>query len=169
MLSLSPAKWMRIVVPIAAALLLLVAACGGDDDDGGNGNGNGDGGTATAPADELQPQPVVPQDVEDEVTNPVDGVLEISVNDLIYVVSNLTAPVDETTTIEITNVGTAIHNFRIAGADGEWNTGDDSVSDPDLILGGDTGVVEFSPTLTGTYTFRCDIHPTSEGGIIVVG
>jgi len=169
MLSLSPAKWTRILVPVAAGLLLLAAACGGDDDDGGNGdNGDGDTATPTAPADELQPQPVVPQDVEDEVTDPVDGVLEISVNDLIYTVSNLTAPVNETTTIEVTNIGTAIHNFRIAGVDGKWNTDDDDAIS-ELLSGGDTGVVEFSPTLTGTYTFRCDIHPTSEGGIIVVG
>jgi plastocyanin len=102
------------------------------------------------------------------VTEPVDGVLKTQVNDLVYELNNLRAPLDETTTIEITNVGTAIHNFRIAGVDGEWNTDDDVVI-PDLLSGGDTGVVDFTPSLAGTYTFRCDIHPTSEGGVIVVG
>ncbi len=172
MLSLSPAKWTRILVPIAAGLLLLAAACGGDDDDGGNGdngNGNGDTATPTAPADEIQPQPVVPQEVEDEVTEAVDGVIQTVVNDTHYVLSNLKVPLNETTTIEITNEGLAIHNMRIAGPDGEWNTDDDSVSDPDFIAGGVTAVVEFTPTLAGTYTFRCDIHPTIEGGQIVVG
>ena len=45
MLSLSPVKWTRILVPIAAGLLLIAAACGDDDDgdDGGDGGG-GDGG-----------------------------------------------------------------------------------------------------------------------------
>lgn len=170
MLSFSPAKWTRILVPIAAGLLLLAAACGGDDDDGGNGgNGNGDTATATAPADEIQPQPAVPQEVEDEVTEAVDGVIQTVVNDTHYAVSNLKAPLNETTTIEIDNEGLAIHNFRIAGADGEWNTADDSVSDPDLIPSGGSAIVEFTPTLAGTYTFRCDIHPTTEGGVIVVG
>ncbi len=166
MLSLSPAKWTRILVPIAAGLLLLAAACGGDDDGGSNGgNGNGD----TAPADEIEPQPVSPQEIQDEVTEAVDGVLKTAVNDLAYTLNNLKVPLNETTTIEITNEGTAIHNFRIAGPDGEWNTGDDLVSDPDLILSGQSAVVKFTPTLAGTYTFRCDIHPTTEGGVIVVG
>jgi plastocyanin len=163
---------MRILLPIAFGLLLLAAACGGDDDDGGNGgnggDGNGDAATPTAPADEIQSQPAPPQEIGDEVTEPVDGVLKTQVNDLVYELNNLRAPLDETTTIEITNVGTAIHNFRIAGVDGEWNTDDDVVI-PDLLSGGDTGVVDFTPSLAGTYTFRCDIHPTSEGGVIVVG
>ncbi len=168
MLSLSPAKWTRILVPIAAGLLLLVAACGGDDDDGGNGD-NGDGGNA--PADEIESQPDVPQEVEDEVTEAVDGVLQTVAGDtptFSYTPNNLKAPLNETTTIEITNEGVALHNFRIAGPDGEWNTDDDSVNDG-FITGGDTGVVEFTPTLAGTYTFRCDIHPDVQGGVIVVG
>ncbi len=173
MLSLSPAKWTRILVPIAAGLLLLAAACGGDDDDGGNGdNGDGDTATSAAHADEIESQPDVPQEVEDEVTEAVGGVLQIAAGDVptfSYTPNNLKVPLNETTTIEVTNEGAAPHNLRIAGPDGEWNTDDDSVSDPDVILGGETAVVEFTPTLAGTYTFRCDIHPDVQGGVIVVG
>lgn len=174
MLSLSPAKWARLLVPVAAGLLLLAAACGGDDDDGngnGNGNGNGDTATATAPADQIEPQPAVPQELDGEVTDPVDGVIQTTAADsptFHYVPNNLTAPLNETTTIEIQNEGAAIHNMRIAGPDGEWNTDDDTVSDPDLILAGESGTVQFTPTLAGTYTFRCDIHPDVQGGVIVV-
>lgn len=171
MLSLSPMKWTRILLPIAAGLLLLAAACGDDDDDDDGGNGNGDTAvpTATAPADGIEPQPDSPQEVGDEVTEAVDGVLQTAVGDNFYTLNNLKVPLNETTTIEITNEGSAIHNMRIAGPDGEFDTDDDSVNDPLTIAGGETGVVEFTPTLAGTYTFRCDFHPDEQGGVIVVG
>jgi plastocyanin len=172
MLSLSPVKWTRILLPIAAGLLLFAAACG--DDDGGSSD-DGDGATATeAPtdgtaADEIEPQPAVPQEVDDEVTEAVDGQLQTATGDNLFTLNNLSVPLGETTTIEVVNEGTAIHNMRIAGPDGEFNTADDSVSDPELISGGGTGVLEFTPTLAGTYTFQCDFHPTEQGGVIVAG
>ena len=57
MLSLSSAKWTRILVPLATFLLLLAAACGGDDDGGNDGDGIGDTATPTAPVDGIQSQP----------------------------------------------------------------------------------------------------------------
>jgi len=171
MLSFSPAKWTRIMVLVVAGLLLLAAACGGDDDDGGNGdNGDGNGDTPTAPADEIEPQPASPQEVEDEVTEAVDGVIQVEARDVPtfeVAPNNLKVTLNETTTIEIANVGAAIHNFRIAGADGEWNTDDDVATD--FITGGDSASLDFTPTLAGTYTFRCDIHPDVQGGVIVAG
>ena len=77
-------------------------------------------------------------------------------------------PLNETTVILIDNDGISIHNMRVAGPDGQWFTGDDSLSDPSLVSGGETGVSEFRPTLPGTYTFECDFHPTEQGGVIVV-
>ena len=173
MLSFSPARWTRIIVLVVAGLLLLAAACG-DDDDGGNGdngNGNGDTATPTAPADEIESQPDVPQELDGEVTEAVGGVLEIVAADtpaFSFAQNNLKVSLNETTTVEISNEGAAIHNFRIAGADGEWNT-DDDVATADFITGGDSASVEFTPTLAGTYTFRCDIHPDVQGGVIVAG
>ncbi|MCH7952266.1 MAG: cupredoxin domain-containing protein [Chloroflexi bacterium] len=172
MLSLSPVKWTRILVPIAAGLLLIAAACG-DDDDGNGDDGDGDTPTPEAtvdatPAEGIQTQPDSPQEVGAEVTEAVDGVLQTAVGDNFYTLNNLKAPLNETTTIEIVNDGNAIHNMRIAGPDGEFNTDDDSVSDPEQITGGSTATVEFTPTLAGTYTFRCDFHPAEQGGVIVV-
>ncbi len=168
MLSLSPARWTRILVPIAAGLLLFAAACG-DDDDGGADDTSTPAATADATAaDGIETQPASPQEVDAEVTEAVDGVLQTAVIDNAFTLNNLSAPLNETTTIEIVNEGTAIHNMRIAGPDGEFNTADDTVSDPELISGGDTGFVEFTPTLAGTYTFQCDFHPTEQGGVIVV-
>ncbi len=170
MLSLSPMKWTRILLPIAAGLLLLAAACGDDDDDdGGNGNGDTAVPTATAPADQIEEQPEPPQEVGAEVTEAVDGVLQTAVGDNFYTLNNLKVPLNETTTIEITNEGAAAHNMRIAGPDGVFQSDDDSVSDPNVISGGQTGVLEFTPTLAGTYTFQCEFHPNEQGGVIVVG
>ena len=172
MLSLSPVKWTRILVPIAVGLLIFAAACGDDDDDD-DGNGDGDAATPTATvdatsADQIQTQPDSPQTVGDEVTEAEGGALQTAVGDNFFTLNNLKVPLNETTTIEITNEGAAIHNMRIAGPDGEFNTDDDSVSDPDLIQGGESAVLEFAPTLAGTYTFRCDFHPSEQGGVIVV-
>ena len=172
MRSLSPAAWLRILVPIAAAVLILSVACGGDDD---NGNGDGNGATATAtatptdaPTDGLDPQPDSPQDVEAQVTEAADGVVETTMEDNRFTRNNLKVPLNETTTIQLVNDGAAVHNLRIAGPDGEWSTDDDTVSDPELLQAGETAVVEFTPTIAGTYTFRCDFHPLEMGGVIVV-
>ena len=166
MFSLSPAKWTRILVPIAAGLLLLAAACGDDD------------ATPEVSLDATEPpvpteptlvtQPDSPQEIDSEVTEAVDGILQTAVEDNFYTLNNLKVPLNETTTIEIVNDGSEIHNMRIAGPDGEFNTDDDSVSDPEQITAGSTATVEFTPTLAGTYTFRCDFHTTEQGGVIVV-
>ncbi len=74
----------------------------------------------------------------------------------------------ETTTIRATNNGAAVHNLRIAGEDGEWNTDDDVASDPEAVLAGEVGELDFSPTVAGVYTFRCDFHPLEQGGTITV-
>jgi plastocyanin len=169
MLSLSPTKWTRILLPIAAGLLLFAAACG-DDDDGSGDDTSTPAATADATAvDGIQTQPASPQEVDEEVTEAEGGVLQTAAGDNFFTLNNLSVPLGETTTIEVVNEGTAVHNLRIAGPDGEFNTADDSVSDPELISGGDTGALEFTPTLAGTYTFQCDFHPTEQGGVIVVG
>ena len=131
-----------------------------------------DDGTATATPDEagdaLGPQPDSTQQVDAEVTEAVGGIVNTQANDNFYAPNNLKVSLGETTLIQITNIGADTHNLRIAGADGEWNTDDDVVSDPELISAGGTATVEFAPTVAGTYTFRCDFHPLEQGGVIVV-
>jgi plastocyanin len=172
MQSLSPAAAARILVPVAVCLLLLAAACSSDDSDG-NGNVNGETAAPTAaptdaPSEGLGEQPDSPQAVSDEVTEAADGSIATTMEDNLFSANNLKVPLGQATTIEIANDGAAIHNMRIAGPDGEWNTDDDSVSDPEFVAGGDTAVLEFTPPVPGTYTFRCDFHPLEQGGVIVV-
>jgi len=72
-------------------------------------------------------------------------------------------------TIQLTNKGTAIHNMRIAGPDGKFNSSDDAVSNPQLIPGGQTATLTWTaPTQAGDIIFQCDFHPTDMKGTITV-
>jgi plastocyanin/mono/diheme cytochrome c family protein len=84
----------------------------------------------------------------------INPTLEIAAGDAV----NFTVP----------NVGTAIHNLRIAGADGEYDTEDDFVSDPDVITGGEEGTLEFTFSEAATFPYRCDFHPTEMLGEVTV-
>ncbi|HWO94496.1 MAG TPA: cupredoxin domain-containing protein [Dehalococcoidia bacterium] len=69
-------------------------------------------------------------------------------------------------TFNLTNDGQAIHNMRIAGPDGEYDTDDDAVSDPDTVRAGETATLEYSFPEPGEYAFRCDFHPTEMTGTV---
>jgi plastocyanin len=79
----------------------------------------------------------------------------------------LSAPAGEETTWTLENVGTAIHNMRIAGPDGDFNSDDDAESDPATIAGGDSGEITFTLD-AGSYDYQCDFHPTQMLGTIEV-
>lgn len=70
-------------------------------------------------------------------------------------------------TLDISNGGLNIHNMRAAGADGEYDTDDDAVSDPDTLSGGDTATISLNFSEAGESPFRCDFHPIEMVGTIV--
>ncbi len=151
-------------VPLALAAVLLLAACGGD----------GEGGT-TPSADEtppaaggLQPQPTPAQGLETTRTEPQGGVLNLTAADIAFSPNHLGMTQGQTVAIRLTNDDSVPHNLRIAGPDGEYETEDDTVTEPDLLNSGDTGELSFAPQIVGAYTFRCDFHPTQMGGQVVV-
>ena len=74
----------------------------------------------------------------------------------------------ETVTIRLTNGDSVPHNLRIAGPDGQYETEDDAVTEPDQVNAGGSGELSFAPQIAGAYTFRCDFHPTQMGGQVVV-
>lgn len=74
----------------------------------------------------------------------------------------------ETLTLTLDNLGTAIHNLRIDGGDGEYDTDDDFVSSPDLVMSGEEATIEFSFDSPGTFIYRCDFHPTDMLGTVEV-
>ena len=137
-----------------AAALAFSFACGGDDGDGGD-----DGGTAAA----TTPAATGSGGDGEEVT------FDVSMGDNLFDPAELTVPAGTTVTVNLTNDGVAIHNLRIAGADNEYNSGDDAVSDPDLISAGETGTLEWTvPEEPGEYDFQCDFHVPGMVGTITV-
>ena len=148
-------NYRRVLVPLLAiglsAMLALTFACGGGDD--------GDSGTAAA---------TTPAGTSDGNDSGGEETFDVTMTDESYKPNNFTVAKGGQVTLNLTNSGTAIHNVRIAGEDGQYNTADDVVSDPDLITGGDTGTVKWTaPNKSGEYKYQCDIHPNL-GGIITV-
>jgi plastocyanin len=155
---------------LAPALLLLLApalllaACGDDDD-------AGDGVATETP--NLFPSQAAPQDQPDPVqaidatlTEPVDGVTEVTLADILFSPNNLHVPLDGAVTIRLTNNDPANHTMRVAGIDGRYDTEDDAVVQ--MIGPGAVEELTFAGAAAGAYTFRCDLHPGSMGGVIVV-
>lgn len=106
--------------------------------------------------------------------SPAAGALEASMGDNFFDIqgtknATLQATAGQTLTINLTNKGTAIHNMRLAGADNNFNTSDDAVSDPNLVPAGQTAKVVWQvPNKPGTYKYQCDFHPADMHGEIVV-
>lgn len=67
----------------------------------------------------------------------------------------------------LTNTGTTQHNMSVDGVDQEYGSDDDIISDPDLILGGENGAIAINLP-AGTYNYKCDFHPDSMKGTLVV-
>ncbi|HWO93415.1 MAG TPA: cupredoxin domain-containing protein [Dehalococcoidia bacterium] len=94
---------------------------------------------------------------------------DISMGDNFFEPNRIGVPVGQQVTVNLTNDGQAIHNMRIAGPDGEYDTDDDVVSDPDTVRPGEEATLTFTANEDGTIDFRCDFHPTEMTGTIVVG
>jgi plastocyanin len=117
------------------------------------------------PRDQPAPaQPLGPQAVE-----PQGGVIEITASGQHFEQNYVRIPLGQSVTIRLTNNDNTPHSLRIAGLDGQFDTEDDAVTNPAQIEGGGVGELTFAPLSAGAYTFRCDFHPTTMGGQIVVG
>src|SRR5450759_2372702 len=82
--------------------------------------------------------------------------------------NDYTVAAGSTLTLNFTNKGAAAHMVRVAGEDNQYNTSDDVVSNPDLIIAGGTGTLTWTvPSKAGPYNFKCDYHPALTGTITV--
>jgi len=163
---------MRYLIPLLMLLSLLAfAACGDDDDDAAT---DASSAVATTPGGfpsvaASAPQPASPQVLDEEKRQPQDGVIEISMENFLFVGNHLEVPIEEPVTIRVTNNDATAHNLRVAGNDGVFETEDDAVTTPDRVEAGAVGELAFAPPISGYFTFRCDFHPTSMGGQIIAG
>ena len=155
---------------LAPALLLLlvaalfVAACADDDDSADSIPTETPNLFPSQAPPQQQPDPV--QAIDATLTEPVDGVVEVTLSDILFSPNNLHIPLDDTVTIRLTNNDPVTHTIRFAGIDGRYDTEDDA-----FIATIDPGTAEelvLDGAAAGTYTFRCDRHPGSMGGVVVV-
>jgi len=142
------------VVILATTIAAIAAACGGgggsSDSNSGSGSGSASGAAATS---------------FDLVASDSGGV-----NFFEYKGKkepNLVVKAGSEITVNVTNKGKAIHNMRVAGVDGAFNTGDDFVSKPETINAGGKATLAFKIDKAGSYRFHCDFHPESAGTISV--
>ena len=154
----------RLAALTAAALavaVLATAACSGDD------GGDAVAGVGGPSLGEIQPQPEPVQEGGDLV-EPRDGLIEVHISGARFLQNELGMTAGEPVKIRVLNEDGQSHNLRIAGFDGEFQTEDDAVTAPETIEPGGDGELVFAPPVAGSYTFRCDFHPGSMGGQIVV-
>ena len=135
-----PGRAFALLAPLALlAVLVLSFACGGGSD-------NTSTGSAT----------------------PGLATYDVTMTDTGNTPNDYTVTAGSTLTLNFTNKGAAAHMVRVAGADNQYNTSDDVVSDPDLIIAGGTGKLTWkAPSKAGVYNFKCDFHPALTGTITV--
>jgi len=99
---------------------------------------------------------------------PVDVTFDVSMGDNFFEPSELEVKAGQTFRIKLTNDGEFIHNLRIAGADGEYDTEDDLVSTPKFQTSGESGELVGQIDEPGVYSFRSDSQSTEMVGTITV-
>jgi plastocyanin len=94
---------------------------------------------------------------------PVDGVITLTAEDLVFNANCLELPAGEEVSIAFTNLDTEAHNLAIYTDDST----DTQLWIGDIISGGES--VDYTvPALdAGTYYFECNVHPAMNGVVRV--
>ena len=96
------------------------------------------------------------------------GSLQIAENDAGFEPRAVTVAAGRPLRLTFTNKGRVIHNLRIAGPDGRFNTADDTVLGDPVVQPGQSASTEWTPpSQPGALAFRCDAHPTHTGTVTV--
>ena len=103
-----------------------------------------------------------------ETPESVDATFDVSMGDNFFEPNELEVEAGQMFRINLTNNGEFIHNLRITGLDGEYETGDDLVSTPEFQRGGETGELVGQIDEPGVYSFRSDSQRTEMTGTITV-
>lgn len=98
-----------------------------------------------------------------------EGSIAVSMKDNFFEPKEIRVARGETVTFFLTNDGTLPHNMHIADASGNYSGADAVVSDPDVVMAGQSAELTWeAPGSPGTFDFRCDIHPVEMTGTITV-
>jgi nitrite reductase (NO-forming) len=93
----------------------------------------------------------------------------VTMRDNLFEPKEIAVQAGQTVTFDLANDGAVPHNMRIAGPDGQYNTSDDTVSSPDIVLGSQKATLEWQAAASpGSIAFQCDIHPGVMAGTITV-
>lgn len=92
------------------------------------------------------------------------GGIALATTDNAFSQKQIAVQAGQAVTVNLTNKGTAMHNFHVVGLKGA----DDKDVQTALLEGGKSGSVTFTPIQPGTYTFRCDVHPAEMTGTLTV-
>lgn len=93
----------------------------------------------------------------------VDGVAEISADDLEFDAVTITAPAGQPFTVAFTNMEGVPHNFSVYAEEGG-----DVIAEGTIINEGETDEVEIEGLAAGEYFFVCDLHAGEMQGTLVV-
>jgi len=80
----------------------------------------------------------------------------------------ITGNAGEVIEIVVTNAGSVAHNLRVSGPDREYDTADDFWTDVFSIKAGEESRVLLKIDQPGSFPFRCDFHPTTQTGVLVL-
>lgn len=97
------------------------------------------------------------------------GTIKVTMKDNLFDPKTIAVKAGDSVMFDVQNVGKVPHNMRIATIDGNYDAAPGVVTTPEIINAGKSGMIEWKvPAQTGTYKFRCDIHPTEMTGTITV-
>jgi plastocyanin len=153
--SLAPVYWgAGVVAVIALAVLGGVVLLGGGD------------------GDKASSAPEATPDARVEGL-PIDQTVTVNLNDDGQEVNprfepnRISGVAGEVIEIITPNIGSVAHNLRVAGLDGEYDTRDDWITDPDTVFPDEEGRVVVKIDEPGSYPFKCDFHPQQTGMLIL--
>lgn len=109
-------------------------------------------------------------DSEPSGTEVKDGeTLKVTMKDNTFTPKAIIASAGSLVKFDVPNAGKVAHNLRIAQLDGNFDGPGSVVTTPEIVMPGKSGALEWKvPAETGTYKFRCDLHPVDMTGTIVV-
>ena len=125
------------ILSLTLALGFVLAACGGTTES----SDNSGGGTIAV----------------------VDGIAELSADDLEFDAGTITAPAGQPFTVAFTNLDSVPHNFSVYVEEGG-----DVIAEGNIINEGETDEVEIEGLSAGEYFFVCDLHAGEMTGTLVV-